>query len=264
MVLMKFKSSILFTAAALGLLYIFGIEPYWLNTSFYELTALVKDKIRIVQISDIHTRGLGRLEKSVLEMIDELKPDVIVLTGDVADSRSEENDVREVLEKFKAPLGVFFVIGNWEYWTNLKPNGFLPTSIKNLNNRNLKLVENLWLIGFDDVIEGTPDIDKALRGIPKGAYKVALFHSPIFYDSIYTKVNLSLSGHTHGGQVRIPFLPPIWVPEGSGEYVLGWYEKSQSKMYVSRGIGTSILPIRLFCRPEIVVIDIKSNEVSKI
>ena len=76
------------------------------------------------------------------------------------------------------------------------------------------------------------------------------------HDRIAGKCDLALAGHTHGGQVRLPWLPPLWLPRGSGRFVEGWYEREGSQMYVCRGIGMSILPIRFFCRPELAVITV--------
>lgn len=90
--------------------------------------------------------------------------------------------------------------------------------------------------------------------MPADAFRLAVFHSPATFDDIAGKIPVALAGHTHGGQVRIPLLPPIWLPYGSGDYVDGWYEKNGSRMYVTRGVGVSILPVRFLCRPEVAFI----------
>jgi predicted MPP superfamily phosphohydrolase len=90
--------------------------------------------------------------------------------------------------------------------------------------------------------------------VPADVYRIALFHSPVFFEEAAGSCELALSGHTHGGQVRLPPLGPLWLPPMCGRYVEGWYDLNGSRMYVSRGIGTSILPIRFMCRPELAII----------
>ena len=85
-----------------------------------------------------------------------------------------------------------------------------------------------------------------------------MFHSPEYFDESKGVFDLAFSGHTHGGQIRVPFLPPLWMPRGSGNFIAGWYDlkNTKSKMYVSRGIGNSIVEIRFLCRPELPIIEI--------
>ena len=122
-----------------------------------------------------------------------------------------------------------------------------------LSNEVHELRPGVWLAGFDDVYSD-PNAG-ALGQIPSGAFVIALFHSPTYFDAIAGRVDLALAGHTHGGQVRLPFVSP-WLPPGSGRYVAGWYEAGGSKLYVSRGIGTSMLPLRFRCRPELALITV--------
>jgi hypothetical protein len=86
--------------------------------------------------------------------------------------------------------------------------------------------------------------------------RLALFHSPDLFDAVAPKVDLALAGHTHGGQVSLPLLGPPWLPPGSGAYVDGWYQRGAARMHVSRGVGTSILPVRFLCRPEVAVVEL--------
>jgi predicted MPP superfamily phosphohydrolase len=116
---------------------------------------------------------------------------------------------------------------------------------------------DVWISGIDDPYTGIAKPDAALAGIPSGAYTILLFHSPGYFGHVAGRANLCLAGHTHGGQVRLPLTKPLWMPRGSGHFLEGWYEESGTKMYVSRGIGTSILPIRFFCRPEIAFISVE-------
>lgn len=253
--MIKKNKLIIYIIAVSFISYIWLIEPQWIEINQYNIIAPIDKKISIMQISDFHIRGFGAIEKKVIDYINTLKPDVIVLTGDVSSPNTTPEEYELVFSKIKAPQGVFIVNGNWEYWvnhSNLK-NLLEKNLITNLDNTNKQLGPSLYLIGFDDALEGIPDEKKAFLNVPENSYRIGLFHSPVFFDSIFKKLNLSLSGHTHGGQIRVPFLPLLWLPPGSGNYSEGWYKKDQSSMYVSRGIGTSVLPFRLFCRPEIAV-----------
>jgi predicted MPP superfamily phosphohydrolase len=84
--------------------------------------------------------------------------------------------------------------------------------------------------------------------------KIALFHSPEYFDQIAPTIDLAFAGHTHGGQVNAPLAGALWLPPGSGRFVEGWYSSANAKLYVSRGVGTSIAPLRFLCRPEIAVV----------
>jgi len=163
-----------------------------------------------------------------------------------------------VLSKFKAPLGVYFVQGNWEYWEPIKElrNILKKTNIVDLTNKNIHLKDNLWLVGFDDELAGSPDLE-AYRKVPDKSKILSIFHSPVLFESINNNTDIAFAGHSHGGQVRLPFIGSLWTPESTGKYDSGWFNEGRAKMYVSRGLGNSILPIRFNCKPEIAFIKVK-------
>jgi predicted MPP superfamily phosphohydrolase len=103
-----------------------------------------------------------------------------------------------------------------------------------------------------------PNLDAALHTVPPCTYVIAAFHAPAFFDTVAGRVPLVLAGHTHGGQVRLPLIPAFWLPRGSGRFLEGWYAERGSRMYVSRGIGTSFLPIRFRSSPELAIITVGS------
>ncbi len=111
------------------------------------------------------------------------------------------------------------------------------------------------LVGLDDELEGSPQIS-SYEGVPAEAKVISIFHSPELINSIKSRTNLAFAGHSHGGQISIPLVGSLWLPNGTGNYDQGRFEKGTSKMYVSRGIGTSILPIRVNCSPELAIIGI--------
>lgn len=214
--------------------------------------------IKLAQISDLHSDSIGKLENELFKILAQEKPDIIAITGDFATPNGKVKGYKQILEKLKAPMGVYFVPGNWEYWQPIEDleQSLKDSNIINLSNRIKKLAADFYLIGFDDSVEGRPNIELLLN-LPKEATKIALFHSPQFFDSITGKIQLALAGHSHGGQIRLPIWGELATPEGTGKYVQGLYSIQNSHLYVSRGIGTSVIPVRMFCSPELAIFDIK-------
>jgi uncharacterized protein len=238
------------------LAYASQIEPYQIEVTRHQFPANLISPIKIAHLSDLHTSGLGRLERKMLALLEHEQPDLIVLTGDQISTKEGYDGCREVLQQMHAPLGIWVVPGNHDNWHRIHKQReyYESAGAKFLKNSNGKARDDIWIIGLDDAMTGTPDLQTALLGVPENAFKLVLFHSPGYFDVAAGKCNLVFAGHTHGGQVRVPFLNPFWLPKNCGDYVEGWYEREGSKMYVSRGIGTSILSLRFNCRPEIAII----------
>jgi predicted MPP superfamily phosphohydrolase len=229
------------------------IEPYRLEVTHHVVHAKVTRPLRIAHVSDLHTGGFGLREKALLAALEKEKPDLVVLTGDVVDDGVLEH-ARPLLSALHPPLGIFAVEGNWEHW---RPVGdaasfYRGVGARALNNDGVKVRDDVFLVGLDDAIAGAADPRFALAKAPSSGATIAIFHSPVAYDEIASRVDLALAGHTHGGQVRVPFLDALWLPPGSGRYVAGWYDK----MYVSRGVGTSVFRVRFLCRPELAIVDV--------
>ena len=234
------------------------VEPYALELTSHAITARVDAPLRLVHLSDLHTSGFGRRERRLVELVDDARPDVIVVTGVVVDGGDLE-PAREVLRRLHAPLGVFVVRGNWENWKRPPGEAAFYTSVGAtlLVNEGRLLRPDIWIAGLDDPMSGFANLTTAQRGAPDGALRLVLFHSPEYFDGAASNIDLAFAGHTHGGQIRVPFIGPLWKPPGSGRFLEGWYTASSARMLVSRGAGTSILPIRLFCPPEIARVDIR-------
>ncbi len=236
----------------------FCLEPFALVVTHHDVfpaSGFHGARLKIAHLSDMHTSGEGRLERALFEALEREKPDLIVISGDTVDAAEEYEPAAKVLAKIHAPLGVFMVQGNWENWRPAKdPRGFVAASKAHLlMNESAKVRDGVYLAGFDD-ISGAPNIRAALSDIPASAYVIGLFHSPAFFGQLPSRVSLAFAGHTHGGQVRLPLLGAMWFPAGSGHYDSGWYTEKQSRMYVSRGLGTSRLPVRFRCSPELAII----------
>ncbi len=216
--------------------------------------------LRVVQISDIH-HGLylppAMLEQAVRQA-NRLNPDIVALTGDfVTYSRANIGPAAEILKNLRARYGVFAVLGNHDF--RVDPDAITTAlrreRIEVLRNRHITLGfggASLYLAGVDDYGYGA-DVRQAMRGIPRDAATVLLAHNPrIISLAARQNVSLVLSGHTHGGQVNIPLLGTVYgrSPEQM-RYKIGWDRMASTQIYVSRGIGTIVLPWRLRCPAEI-------------
>jgi len=260
------KSGVIVTGVAL-FLDAFWIEHNFIQTNEFFLnnaTEGANNNIKIVQISDIHIQILNSPLEELAEMLNKLQPDLIVFTGDVLDRPENITVFKSFIELIDVHIPKAAILGNWEYWANVTMEE-LNLIYKNNNCRLLinqgtqfKLREKTFSItGVDDFVAGDPDIIEALKWYQPADYHIILNHCPQYTDQIRSalssniKADLILSGHTHGGQVNLFGFCP-YLPKGSGKYVKGWYD-GNPKMYVSKGIGTSIFPIRLGSRAEVAV-----------
>ncbi|MFO0660313.1 MAG: metallophosphoesterase [Polyangiaceae bacterium] len=255
----RHRLKIAFFLPVILLLYAVSIEPAWIETTHHRVTLGLKKPIKLAHLTDLHTKELGRREERLLALLEQEAPDAIVITGDSVHGDGSFEDAARVIAKMHAPLGVWITPGNWEGWI---PNGrrfdvLRRTGAHVLVNEVGAIREDLWLMGLDDLLSGQPKTDGLANRAPKEAHLIALVHEPVLFERLAGVVPLVLAGHTHGGQARLPFLPPLWLPPGSGDYVEGWFEAKGSKMYVSRGIGNSLLEIRFNCRPELAIVNVE-------
>lgn len=239
-------------------LYSFFIEPNWIQVTHIAIKGPVKTPIRIALLSDIHTKGWGAREEKLISLLEQEKPDLIVIAGDSITDKTSYKEVKDVLSKLRAPFGVVLVRGNWEHWKPFADelDAYKLSGVTFLNNSSKQVRDDFWVIGVDDSYAGNPKLNEAVGGVPENVFRLGLFHAPEFYDVSSKEFTLALAGHTHGGQVRVPFWGPLYLPPHSGNYDIGLYEKEISKMYVGRGIGTSILNVRFNCRPELPIITV--------
>ncbi len=254
-------------AAALCLaafLYVIAIEPNWITVERVAIhdQALANSLagLKIVQISDIHIRNELRFrEQQLIEVINDLQPDLLFITGDFLQNIDELRALEELLNRVTARYGVYGVTGNTDYHrfnVDELVKQLAPTGLIMLRNEHRRIElgngKVLWLAGVDDPVTKRDNLKKALAGIPTGEPVLLLAHGPnIISKAVKEKINLVLVGHTHGGQVGIPFLVRLSNYANRTTYLSGLFEEGATKMYVNRGVGTKTLPVRLFCRPEV-------------
>lgn len=213
--------------------------------------------IEVLHLTDLHVRDEGPWLDQLCDALRAVTPpDLLVLTGDVVTTGWTESAIRQLLAALPtARLGRFAVMGNWEHWSGAAPDRWGPLlaagGVRLLCNERVHL-PGLVLVGTDDHLAGeAPSED--LAALPHGSPPVvALTHSPAYAPALAGPgVALVLSGHSHGGQLRLPLLGAGWVPMGTGSYVAGWYALGCTHLFVSRGLGWSIAPVRLGCAPEL-------------
>lgn len=262
---------------------------YWGNHSIEVTHFFIADKLipqpfdgfRIVHVSDLHNSEFGENQSILLRKISDAKPDIIAITGDLIDSRHTDIDTAmEFVEAASQIAPIYFVTGNHEAWSGVYPD--LKDRLKQahvtiLENEKISISQKgafISLVGLADPdftlsndLFGETDamVNKMLQDIADNDsnYTIMLSHRPELVN-IYANhpINLVLAGHAHGGQFRIPFIGGVIAPDQGlfPKYTAGKYKVSQTQMIVSRGLGNSIVPVRINNRPELVVIELNHQE----
>lgn len=224
------------------------------------------DGLKIIHFSDLHYKSTIDINyvKKLVKKINELKPDIVVFTGDLVESNvtlddKEVKNLTKELDRINPTIETLAVIGNHDYdhdyWNQIVPN----LNWKVLDNTYEYVYSNsttpILFVGFDDLREGTPDYANAfsyLNTDSNDRYTIVLAHEPDQIDEIKDyNFDLYLSGHSHLGQIRVPLVGAIYTPVGSKKYYDEHYYVNDADLYISGGIGTSLLKLRLFNRPSI-------------
>jgi predicted MPP superfamily phosphohydrolase len=225
------------------------------------------DGFKIVQLSDTHHSPFTSLDhiKRAVKVANRLKPDIFLLTGDyVSHDREYIAPVAEVLGKLKAKHGIHACLGNHDHWTDagLVTHLFRGEGINVLINEGFRLETrrgSFWLAGVDDYMVGKTDVPAALRGSFPDEMKLLLAHNPvIFREAARLGVDLTLSGHTHGGQIKVRNPEKRILPQR--KLKAGLHNRRNSQIYITRGIGTVVVPMRYHCPPEISLLELRSPE----
>jgi uncharacterized protein len=227
------------------------------------------DGFRIAVLSDIHVGASFIDDKklhTIVERTNQLHPELIVILGDYMTGAHIQPEVfAPILKNFSAPLGTYSVLGNHDWWYNgtrvragLEQNG-----IKVLENEVVQLQvrgTSLWLVGLADLWTRQQLISETVNKVPEGQPLIALTHNPDIFPRLPERVPLLLAGHTHGGQVRVPFIGTVVEASRYGDrYVRGHVFENNHHLFVTTGIGTSIMPVRFGVTPEIVLLTVKAK-----
>lgn len=222
------------------------------------------DGFKIIQLSDTHHSPfttLGHIER-VVKVANRLKPDMFLLTGDyVSHEREYIAPVAAVLGGLKAKYGVHACLGNHDHWTDadLVTHLFRGEGINMLVNEGFRFEArggSFWLAGVDDYMVGKTDVPAALRGSFPDEMKLLLAHNPIiFREAARSGVDLTLSGHTHGGQIKMRSDEKRILPKR--KLKAGLHARRNSQIYITRGIGTVVVPMRYQCPPEISLLELR-------
>lgn len=229
------------------------------------------DGYRLVQIGDIHLDDWTKPERltGIVEKVNAQRSDLIAITGDFASRSAKRLDMRsltDALRKLRARDGVVAILGNHDYRTDVKlvRRCIHEAGVTELINdvRTLRRGDAaLHVAGIDDVMEGRSRLDIVLRHLPDSGTAILLAHEPDFADvsAATGRFDLQLSGHSHGGQVRVPLLRRLALPPFSQRYTSGLYEVGGMIQYTNRGLGFVNLRLRFLCRPEITVLTLRSS-----
>jgi len=260
-------------AIAGGLLasYASNVEPQWaevvrVTLSLPRLSPSL-DGLTLAQISDLHAGNFANAKKirRFVSLVNALHPDITVVTGDMFQDEPEEAQMcADELSALYAPLGRYAIMGNHE--RRLPPEEgeepFRLAGLTVLANAAHEIAVNgasVWMVGMDDLIMRRGDLTRALCGVPDEACKILLVHEPDFADrAARLPIDVQLSGHTHGGQIRLPGIGPLLLPILGRKYPMGLYRVRDTWVYTNRGLGVNRPPMRLNCRPEITLFTLRS------
>jgi len=245
-------------------------EPFRLTIEHHQIRLRrlppAVDGFRIVQLSDIHHSPFTSREQiaRAVETANNLRPDIVALTGDyVSKERAYAAPCAELLGKLRARHGVYAVLGNHDHWTDasLITDLFRAEGINVLINEGRRFEQNgasFWLAGVDDTMVGLEDLSLALAGSSESEFKLLLAHNPIILRrAARAGVDLVLSGHTHGGQVSLRS-----ERSASGRprrrLLKGLARQGNTQIYITRGLGTVVLPVRFGCPPEVSLLELRT------
>lgn len=233
---------------------------------------------RIVQLSDFHydPHFSAHPLRKAIDVVNGLNPDLLVFTGDFitqpmferlthSNNQALAHPCAELLSQMKSRLGALAILGNHDLacCANEVAESLRDKNITVLINSNIPLEAGgarLWWAGVDDILEGHPDLDRAIHGIPPQEPVILLAHEPDYADEAAKhSIDLQLSGHSHGGQVRVPGLTSFILPPLGRKYPMGQYQIGPLTLYTNIGLGTVRLPVRFNCPPEITLITLKQK-----
>jgi predicted MPP superfamily phosphohydrolase len=254
--------------ATSGLFCAYDIEPDDLHVTRATIgvpgTPGPNGPLKIGLLSDFHCDSQHSVARTVraADMLMSLKPDLVVLTGDYISHVPSvwANPAANALSSLTAsPHGAYAVLGNHDWASGDVDAVAMELSqvgIRVLRNESVLVpgTEHTWLVGLEDMLFGIADIDQALLGVPQKAIRILLVHEPDYADEAPAGFALQLSGHSHGGQVRVPGLRPLYTPLYGRKYPEGLQAAPNHRVFTTRGVGMTAPRFRLFCPPEVALI----------
>lgn len=249
------------------------------------------DGLKVGQITDIHA-GPSVPRELIREGVDIImanRPDLIVLTGDFVSGATKiiwtsyggfkqrhYNYCMEELGRLKAPLGVFAVLGNHDFWSGQEVtfkiiHGLEELGVQVLRNKAIPIErkgQHLYIVGVDDYWESSYSLSEALKDVPKDACRILLSHNPDVNEDIENlseRIDFIISGHTHGGQVVLPFVGALYIPSPFGQkYLAGLVRDQKRQTYISRGLGLFFVPVRINCPPDVSLLTLGREQRSRL
>lgn len=225
----------------------------------------------VAVLSDFHYDPIFSVHplRAAIAMVNNLHPDLIALTGDFVTVSSIGDEAKgalaaepcaSLLRQMSAPHGLWAVMGNHDDATDPEhvTRALQAQNIQVLANQSQPIEQDgarFWLGGVNDVMNGAADLSKTMHGVPASEAVILLAHEPDYADfASRFPIDLQLSGHSHGGQIRFPLLPPLYLPPLAKKYVLGEYQVGPLPLYTNAGLGTVEVPVRFNCPPEITLL----------
>ncbi len=259
-----------------GLQYAARIEPEWveINRISLQLPRLQPEfnHYQIVQISDLHMNSwMNRARLAgIVETVNRLNPDLIAITGDFVSHNPQEyvDVLASELQRLSAPDGSLAVLGNHDHWSNATVirQALQRAGVLELRNQAITIQRakaRLHVGGVDSTYDGYDRLDLVLRHIEPHGTAILLAHEPDYADTSAAsgRFDLQISGHSHGGQVNLPWIGPPFLPPHGRKYPRGLYHIGKMLLYTNRGLGMARFRVRLNCRPEITVFTLVSPNI---
>lgn len=242
--------------------YATALEPAWIEVTEHDLPVpglpRALDGYRVAQLTDVHLSALGRVHDRIFAALRARPVQLVVITGDAVDRESALPVLTELCHGLSSNgCAMLATLGNWEHWGAVPrealKRAYARGGARLLGDESIGLDAGVAVIATDDSCSGNADAATALSAVPRADLRIFLSHAPGIFDELprgMPPFHLGLAGHTHGGQI-CALGGAVWVPPGSGRFRAGMYATANGPLYVSRGVGTSVVPARLTCRPEL-------------
>ncbi|MGL6174687.1 MAG: metallophosphoesterase [Cellulosilyticaceae bacterium] len=254
--------------------YAFYIEPNRLTKEKYDITlntGKIIEEVKVVQFSDVHLGAYYSLQEleRLVESINQEKPDLVIFTGDLMDNPAQyknRGQIKDILGKIESKYGNYAVWGNHDYGgagIKFYEKIMTDSGFRLLRNEHTTIQTEqgqlINIIGLDDAMLGEPNSDKAFSGIQESQLNLLIMHEPDLVEQVgYEQLDLALAGHSHGGQIRLPFIGPLITPPLAKQYTHDLYNLAENKyLYVNSGIGTTKIPARFLNPPQIAIFNIE-------